>query len=71
MKTATIFVELIAEGTPCWRPVEAEELADGSFRLSGEIPEDEHWRFKPGDVVQCKRQEFQNGSGLIAYIRKA
>jgi hypothetical protein len=71
VKTKTIFVELINEGVPCWRPVEAEQLADGSFRLIGATPEDERWRFNPGDIVQCKQQTFQNGSGLVAYVRKA
>jgi hypothetical protein len=66
----TIYIELLGEGTPCWRPVEAEELPDGSFRIIESIPEDEQWSFKPGDVVQCRRHQFQSGRGLVAYKKR-
>jgi hypothetical protein len=33
MNTSTIFVELVNEGTECWRPVEAEQLSDSIFRI--------------------------------------
>lgn len=62
-----VFVELIDEGTLCWRPVEAEQLSDGSFRLMGLKPEDERWAFNPGDVVRCKSETLQNGQALVAY----
>jgi hypothetical protein len=70
MKTATIFVELIGEATPCWRPVEAEELPDNSFRIIGAKPEDEIWKFDRGDVVRCKLHQFQDDSGLVAYMKE-
>jgi hypothetical protein len=70
VKAATIFVELVGEGTPCWRPVEAEQLAAGSFRIIGVAPKDERWRFNSGDIVRCKPHQFQNGLGLIAYMRE-
>jgi len=70
MKTATIFVELIGEATPCWRPVEAEQLSDNSFRIIDAKPEDEIWKFDRGDVVRCKLDPFHDGSGLVAYMKE-
>ena len=67
MSGHTVFVELLEEGTPCWRPVEAEPLADDLFRLIGAKPDDESWAFNTGDIVRCKSQSFQNGQGLVAY----
>ena len=62
----TIYVELLDEGTACWRPVEACELELGRFKIETFEPEDENWMFKPGDIVECEPQHFQNGSGLVA-----
>jgi hypothetical protein len=67
----TIYVELIEEGTPCWRPVDAEYLGDELCRIVGEKPEDETWAFSVGDVVKCKLKVFQDGSAeLVAHERK-
>ena len=65
----TIYVELLEEGVPCWRPVEAEELPDGSFRILDTRPEEECWAFKKGDVVKCKMRKFQDGVAWVAYSR--
>ncbi len=70
MKTLTIFVEVVGEGTQCWRPVEAEQLSDSSFRIIGSKPEDEIWKFDRGDVVRCKPHPFHDGSGLVAYMKE-
>lgn len=64
---STIYVELLDEGTDCWRPVSAERLSVGVYRIVGTKPEDEIWRFQPGDVVRCKERQFSEGSGLVAY----
>jgi hypothetical protein len=67
----TIYVELLEEGTPCWRPVDAEYLGDKLYRIGGEKPEDEVWAFLVGDVVKCKLKAFQDGSSeLVAHERK-
>ncbi len=70
MKVLTIFIELLDEGTTCWRPVQAEVLADGSFLILDPTPEGELWRFNRGDIVLCKPHQFQDSSGLVAYMRK-
>ena len=65
----TIYVELLEEGTQCWRPVEAEQLPDGSFRILGNPPEDELWAFQTGNIVQCEERQFRSGAGLVACRR--
>ena len=66
----TIYVELLDEGTICWRPVEANELGDGRFQIIQSQPPDEKWNFHSGDIVECRQHQFQSGAGLVAY-RKA
>jgi len=66
----TIYVESQGEGTPCWRPVEAEYLGDERFRIVGEKPADEIWPFSIGDDVKCKLKAFQEGRPqLVAHER--
>jgi hypothetical protein len=63
----TIYVELLNEGTSCWRPVEAIPLADGRFQITALQSDEENWEFRPGDIVECELKHFQNGFGLVAY----
>jgi hypothetical protein len=66
----TIYVELMEEGTPCWRPVDAEYLGNEIYRIVGQKPEDEIWAFSAGDVVKCKLKAFQEGRPeLVAHER--
>jgi hypothetical protein len=62
-----IYVELLNEGTDCWRPVEANDLGRGRFQIVQAAPEGEEWAFLSGDIVECRQQEFRNGAGLVAY----
>ena len=66
-----IYVELLEEGTPCWRPVEAEHLGSELYRIVGEKPEDEVWAFSVGDVVRCKLQAFQTDCPQLVAHEKA
>ena len=63
---AEIYVELLEEGTPCWRPVLAEPLRNDTYRVIGPAPDSEVWMFQPGDVVQCELRELSDGSVLVA-----
>ena len=58
-----IFVELLEEGTACWRPVRAIPLGGTGFRIAvdQQIPTDEKWAFSPGEAVACEPRVFQNG----------
>ena len=56
------------EGTPCWRPVDAEYLGNELYRIVGEKPEEETWAFSVGDVVKCKMKMFQGDRAqLVAH----
>jgi hypothetical protein len=63
----TIYVELLDEGTKCWRPVSVELLYHDTYRIVDVVPEGETWLFQPGQVVRCKEREFTDGYGLTAY----
>lgn len=65
---STIYVELLDEGTPTWRPVKAEQLADGVYRIVSEDPdpEDEHWQFPSGSLVRCESRQLSGGECIVA-----
>jgi hypothetical protein len=64
---ATVFVALLGEGVDVWRPVTAESLGSGFYRLAGSVPDTEIWQFSPGTVVRCESHTFTDGDcGLIA-----
>jgi hypothetical protein len=65
----TVYLELLEEGTQCWRPVNSESLGGDLYRIISEKPEDEVWPFNTGDTVRCRPQHFQQGLGLVAYER--
>jgi hypothetical protein len=57
-----IYVALLGEGTTVWRPVAAEPVGPGAFRLLGPVPPGESWQFQPGEVVRCREYVFSDGS---------
>ena len=63
----TVYVELLNEGTDCWRPVEANDLGRGLFQIISSQPENEDWQFKPGDVIECRKKQLQDVFCLVAY----
>jgi hypothetical protein len=63
----TIYIELMNEGTNCWRPVEAKDLGDGRFQILGSQPEGEEWQFRPGEIVECRKKQFQDGLCIVAH----
>ncbi len=64
-----IFIYLLNEGADVWRPVKAEIIDDGKYKILDENSEvDEDWQFKPGDIVLCKEKIFSDGvKGLVAF----
>jgi hypothetical protein len=67
MPSETIHIRLLGEGTEVWRPVAAERIHDGTFRILGEMPDNEEWAFKPGEIVVTKRHVFSDGmNGIVA-----
>ena len=57
----TIYIPLLDEGTDVWRPVPVERAADGGLRIVGEMPEDENWAYKPGEIVFAREHHFADG----------
>ena len=63
-----LFVRLLDEGVDVWRPVRAEQLHDGVYRIV-EQPYDrdiERWQFVPGDEVVCEMIDSNEGPILAA-----
>ncbi len=48
---ATILMPLLNEGTAVWRPVQADALEGGCYRITGQEPDDEEWAFPSGTVI--------------------
>lgn len=62
-----LYIELLEEGVACWRPVAAEDLGSGLYRLVGAVPDGEVWEYQPGDVVNAREKTFADGErGLVA-----
>ena len=62
-----IYVPLLDEGTDVWRPASAEHIREDLYRIVGEAPEDEQWKFSPGQLVRCRQQKLSGGDCLVAY----
>ena len=72
MNSTTIYVKLIDEPVPVWRPVKAEQIA-GNVYLIVSQPYDqdtEQWEFPPGERVVCKILLLTDGPTLAA-VRSA
>jgi hypothetical protein len=63
-----ILVGLHDEGVDVWRPVQAVRLPDGNYRITSKNPDpnDEHWAFPSGSVVECQEQSFEGEVQLVA-----
>jgi hypothetical protein len=66
-RVVTVWMPLLNEGVDVWRPVEAEALPSGWYRINGsnEHKEDEDWAFEAGDVVVCAYRELSDGETLV------
>jgi hypothetical protein len=65
----TIYIRLLDEGTDVLRPTQAEELANGLFKLMPTPeydPDDEKWEFIPGSVVRGVIRKLEDQAVLIA-----
>jgi hypothetical protein len=63
-----IFVKLLDEGVDVWRPVQAERVSYGVYRIVDQ-PHDrdiEMWEFGPGEAVVCELIESSDGQILAA-----
>jgi hypothetical protein len=72
MKTR-IYIYLLDEGTDVWRPADAEQVGDSTYRITGQAADNtEKWQFKTGEIVRCREKIFSGGRrGLVAYEKVA
>jgi hypothetical protein len=64
-----VYVALLDEGTKVWRPVAADPVEPGLFRLLGPVPDNEVWQFSPGEVVLCESRTVCGSVVLVAVER--
>jgi hypothetical protein len=69
MKTQTIYVYLLDEGTDVWAPVDAEHISEDVYRILGGRSEVENAQFAPGTLVRCRPQTLSGGKVLLAFER--
>lgn len=67
----TIFMPLLNEGTDVWRPVNATPVSSDTYRIEGEMPDDEEWAFLPGSVVRCVDKTFTGGNVGVTAVALA
>lgn len=72
-RLSIVYVALLNEGTPVWRPTRAVDLGKGLYRL---LPTDdydsadEEWEFLPGTIVKCAL-ETREGEKILVVRERA
>jgi hypothetical protein len=61
-----IYVQLLEEGTRCYRPVNAFKLNNDVYKILDKPPDDEVWEFQFNDIVQCSKTKLSDGFELVA-----
>lgn len=66
-RIVTVFMPLSDEGVAVWRPVDAEALPSGWYRIVSvnEQPAHESWAFPTGAVVVCDLRHLSGGECLV------
>jgi hypothetical protein len=66
----TIYIFLLNEGVEVWRPVEAELIEDGIYRILSvnDDPNDEEWQFQTGMIVRCENKTFSDGETKLVAV---
>jgi hypothetical protein len=64
------YVALLDEGTPCWRPTEADHISDDIYSLRGPIPDNEVWEFQPGENVRCAVRKGSSDTEIFAAVAR-
>ena len=65
----TIYVQLLGEGTVCYRPTQGKLVSKGVYKLlpiKDYDPKDEKWEFKPDSIVKCEEKHLSIGQVLVA-----
>jgi hypothetical protein len=65
----TIYIQLLNEGTPSWRPTIGLKLYNRNYKVTATETydsTDEEWEFKPGSIVRCEFRDLSDGTCLVA-----
>lgn len=65
-KPATIYLNLVGEGLPVLRSVQAEHVGKDYYLIVEPMPAGETWQFQPGQVVRCQKRNLSSGKALVA-----
>jgi hypothetical protein len=71
MSPEIIYIPLLDEGTTVCRPVAAERLSGGLFRIVAEMPDDEVWAFRTGQMVSTEERLLESGEKTLVAVRVA
>jgi hypothetical protein len=66
-KEVMIYINLMGEAMNVLRTVRAEHLGRDFYLIADEMPANEDWEFKPGQIVRCKKKNLSSGKGLVAF----
>ena len=68
---ATIYLRLVDEEIPMWRPVEARVVGRDTFEITEEPPgpDIEEWEFGTGSIVRVEHRQLAGGMCLVAVER--
>lgn len=61
-----IYIEILDEGSSCFREVPATKLSANTYLVHGEDlhdPDDEEWEFLPGTIVRVEEKILRNADG--------
>ena len=61
MQTETIYIPLVNEGTPVWRPASAKAVSPAIFQIEDSEPADEEWLYQTGQNVLVENRVFADG----------
>lgn len=66
-RIVTVWMPLLDEGLDVWRPVDAEVLPSGWYRIMSvnEQSEEERWAFPTDAVVVCEYRHLSDGDCLV------
>jgi hypothetical protein len=62
----------LEEGTEVFRPTQGKKISDLTFKIlkpEDYDPDDEHWKFPPGIIVKCEKQNREGKEILIAVAK--
>ena len=70
-RVVEIYIALLDEGVPVWRPVRASRVSDNVYRIVDQAynTEEETWEFTPGTEVVCEPRSLTGGECLVAVSR--